>query len=237
MLKQIGRSRFVQEALGAALAGYLRLVRRTNRFILEPVDVDAHVAGNAPVIVGMWHGQHLMISYAWPKSIPRMAALISRSADGGVQAAALRNLGVAPVRGSGGGGKSRGKGGVPATLQLLRHLKEGTSIAMMADAPKRARIAGPGIIAVAKLSGCPIAPTAVVTSRRFDFRSWDRASVGKPFGRGAIVVGDLIHVPKDVGAADEERLRLQVQDALDEVHRRAYALVGARDPGENLRPT
>ena len=42
-----------------------------------------------------------------------------------------------------------------------------------------------------------IAPTAVVTSRRFDFNSWDRASVGKPFGRGAIVVGDLIRVPAD----------------------------------------
>ena len=89
MLKRFGRSRFVQEALGFLLARYLGLVRRTNRFVREPADLDAAIAGQTPLIVAMWHGQHLMISFAWPKSIPRMAALISRSGDAGAQAAAL----------------------------------------------------------------------------------------------------------------------------------------------------
>ena len=236
MLKRIGRSGWVQEALGAGLAAYLRLVKGTNRFVLEPADMDAHVAGATPLIVGMWHGQHLMISFAWPKSIPRMAALISRSADGAVQAATLRRLGVLPIRGSGGeGDKARRKGGAPAALGLIHRLHEGFSVAMTADVPKNPRIAGAGIIAVAKLSGRPIAPTAVATSRRFDFRSRDRTSLGKPFGRGAVVVGDLIFVPADADAAEEERLRLRVQEALDDVHRRAYALVGGLDPGRDLR--
>ena len=75
-----------------------------------------------------------------------------------------------------------------------RSSKSGASVAMTADVAKRARVAGLGIVTLARLSGRPIAPTAVVASRRFDFNSWDRASLGKPFGRGAIVVGDLIHV-------------------------------------------
>ena len=181
---------FAEEALGLLFALYLWLVRRTNRFIREPADIDSAIAGQTPVIVAMWHGQHLMISYAWPKSIARMAALISRHRDAGAQAVALRHLGVTPVRGSGGRShRIRDKGGASATLSLRRLLGSGVSVAMMADVPKRARLAGRGIVMLARISGRPIVPTAVVTSRRFDFNSWDRASLGKPFGRGAIVAG------------------------------------------------
>jgi len=144
----------------------------------------------------MWHGQHLMIPYARTKSIARIAALTSRSRDAGPQAVALRHLGIMPVRGSGGKpGQVRQKGGAAALLRLKRELDDGATVALTADVSKRPRVAGLGIVTLAKLSGRPIAPTAVVTSRRFDFDSWDRASIGKPFGRGAIVVGDFIDVP------------------------------------------
>lgn len=226
--------KFVQETLGLLLAAYIGLVRRTNRFTLEPADLDGAIAGQTPLIVAMWHGQHLMISFAWPRSIARMAALISRHGDGGVNAVALRRLGVQPIRGSGAGAK-RQKGGAPAMRELLRALADGASVAMTADIPKRARVAGAGIVTLARLSGRPIAPTAVVTSRRFDFKSWDRASLGKPFGRGAIVVGELIHVAADADEAAMEEARKAVEAGLDAVHARAYAKVGAADPGAGLR--
>ncbi len=236
MFKRLARSKFVQEALGFLLASYLRFVQRTNRFAHEPADLDAAIAGETPLIVAMWHGQHLMISFAWPKSIPRMAALISRSGDGGAQAAALRRLGVTPVRGSGGrANRKGGKGGATALRGLLRQLESGASVAMTADAAKRARVAELGVVTLARLSGRPIAPTAVVVSRRFDFNTWDRASLGKPFGRGAIVVGDLIHVAPDADEAALEAARRAVEQGLDAVHARAYAMVGGRDPGDGLR--
>lgn len=236
MLKRLGRMKFVQETLGVMLAAYIRLVRRTNRFVVEPADLDAAIAGQTPLIVAMWHGQHFMISFAWPRSIARMAALISRHGDGGVNAAALRRLGVAPIRGSGASARARRrKGGASAMREMLRALSSGTSVAITADVPKRARVAGSGIVLLARLSGRPIAPTAVVTSRRFDFESWDRASLGKPFGRGAIVVGDLIHVARDADEQAMEVARKAVEAGLDAVHARAYARVGAADPGAGLR--
>jgi lysophospholipid acyltransferase (LPLAT)-like uncharacterized protein len=236
MLKRLGRMKFVQEALGFLLAAYIRLVRRTNRFTFEPPDIDAAIAGQTPLIVAMWHGQHFMISFAWPRSIPRMAALISRHGDGGANAAALRRLGVAPIRGSGARAASRrDKGGAPAMREMLRALAGGASVAITADIPKRARVAGAGIVLLAKLSGRPIAPTAVVTSRRFDFKSWDRASLGKPFGRGAIVVGELIHVASDADEAALERARIAVEAGLDAAHARAYGKVGSADPGADLK--
>ena len=154
MLKRLGRMKFVQETLGFLLAAYLRLVRHTNRFVVEPADLDAAIAGQTPLIVAMWHGQHFMISFAWPRSIARMAALISRHGDGGVNAAALRRLGVAPIRGSGASANARRrKGGVSAMREMLRALSSGASVAITADIPKRARVAGSGIVLLARLSG------------------------------------------------------------------------------------
>ncbi len=137
-----------------------------------------------------------MMSFAWPDAIDRIAALISRHEDAGAQAAALEYLGVTPVRGSGGpADRAYYKGGAPAMRQLMRQLESGASVAMTADVPKRARVCGLGIVTLAKLSGRPIVPTAVVTSRRIQFNSWDRASLGLPFSRAVVVAGDLVRVP------------------------------------------
>jgi len=236
MLKEIARSSFAQEAMGASLAGYLKLVRRTNRFVTEPADYEAAFAGRTPVIVAMWHGQHLMVPFARPRAIERLAALTSRSADGGAQAAALRRLDITPVRGSGGGGKrSADKGGVAAFREMARLLREGVSVALTADSSRRARQAGLGVVTLARMTGRPIVPVAVATSRRFEFSSWDRAAVGKPYGKGAIVLGPFVDVPEDADDDAVEAARRTVEERLDAAHQRAYALVGGRDPGAGLR--
>ena len=225
----------MQEAVGLLLAAYLRLVQRTTRFLCEPADLEAALGARSPLIAAMWHGQHLMMTFAWPPSIQRVAALISRSVDGGAQAAAARRLGITPVRGSGGRDKNSRKGGAPALRGLLRELDNGATVAMTADVAKLPRIAGLGIVTLARLSGRPIVPVAVVVKRRLDFNSWDRASIGLPFSEGAIVVGDSILVPRDADEAALEEARGKVQHGLDAVHARAYAMIGSRDPGADLR--
>ena len=102
MHKRWGRGPVAHEVLGFLFAAYLRFIRRANRFVQEPADLEAFLTREAPVIVAMWHGQHLMITYARPKSIARAAALISLSRDAGAQAVALRHLGVAAGPGLGG---------------------------------------------------------------------------------------------------------------------------------------
>jgi lysophospholipid acyltransferase (LPLAT)-like uncharacterized protein len=73
-------------------------------------------------------------------------------------------------------------------------------------------------------------------SRRVQFNTWDRASLGLPFGRAVVVVGEFIRVSSDADDEEMEAARLAVERGLDEVHRRAYATVGAPDPGADLRP-
>ncbi|HEX2727011.1 MAG TPA: lysophospholipid acyltransferase family protein [Beijerinckiaceae bacterium] len=236
LAKRISRSRPVQELLGFLFARYLGLVQRTNRFVTEPADAYARIGPHMPVIAAMWHGQHFMIHFAKRPQDPA-ASLVSRSADGEFNAIALRHLGVRAIRGSGARGRDpRLKGGAEALRAMLRALDAGEMVVMTADVPKIARVCGEGIITLARLSGRPIVPVAVVASRRIDFASWDRASLGLPFGRGAMVLGEPIFIDRHADEAALVGARRAVEDGLDQVHERAYALLGARDPGAATRP-
>jgi lysophospholipid acyltransferase (LPLAT)-like uncharacterized protein len=231
LVKRLTRSRAAREAFGFIVARYLGLVRRTNRFVMEPADAYDRVGPMMPVIAAMWHGQHFMIHFA-KRPEDRAASLVSRSGDGELNAVALRHLGVRAIRGSGARGRDiRAKGGVPAMRAMLRALQDGEMVVLTADIPKVSRVCGQGIVTLAQLSGRPIVPVAVVTSRRIDFKSWDRASLGLPFGRGAMVFGDPITVPREADEAALEAARQAVERGLDAVHDRAYALVGTKDPG------
>jgi lysophospholipid acyltransferase (LPLAT)-like uncharacterized protein len=234
LVKRLTRTRAAREVIGFTIARYLSVVRRTNRFVMEPANAYDRIGPMMPVIAAMWHGQHFMIHFA-RRPQDRAASLVSRSGDGELNAIALRHLGVRAIRGSGEAGRRvqnrRDRGGFSAMRGMLRALADGEMIVMTADVPKVSRVCGPGIVTLAQLSGRPIVPVAVVTSRRIDFASWDRASVGLPFGRGAMVLGEPIHVPRHADAADLEAARRHVERELDAVHARAYALIGSRDPG------
>ena len=232
LIKRIGRAPLVQGALGYLAERYLRLVRRTNRFVVEPATPDPWLDGLSPFIAGMWHGQHTMISFM-RRPHDRIATIISRSADGNVNTIALTRMGVRIIRASGARGRAvrdvRAKGGAEGLRAMLRALKNGESVAFSADVPKISRRCDAGILTLARFSGRPIVPVAVVTSRHLRFNSWDRACFGLPFGRGAMVFGEAILVPRDVEPEAFEAIRQRVEDEMNRVHDRAYALVGRQD--------
>jgi lysophospholipid acyltransferase (LPLAT)-like uncharacterized protein len=97
--------------------------------------------------------------------------------------------------------------------------------------PKRSRVAGLGIIMLARESGRPILPFAMVTSRFLRLKNWDHTTINLPFGRGAVVGIDAVIVPPDADAETMEKLRLQVETYLNEATRLAYAKVGRPEAG------
>ena len=114
-------------------------------------------------------------------------------------------------------------------------LESGSSVALTADVPKRARVAGMGIVTLAKLSGRPIVPTAVVAQpprpvQHLGPRDARPAVQPRDGRRGRLHPGSARRRRRGDGAA-----RLAVQEGLDEAHRRGYAMVGATDPGAHLR--
>jgi len=227
LIRNVLRSSLVQRALGFLAAEYLRFVWLTTRFVFEPPDVYERALPHQPLIFAFWHGQHFMTPFIKNKKEYRAKVLISKHRDGEFNAIAAERLGIATIRGSGDhGGAFHRKGGVGAFREMVQALAEGWNIATTADVPKRARVAGLGVIMLARDSGRPILPFAMVTSRYIRLKNWDSTTINLPFGRGAVVGIDAVEVPPDADAETMERLRQQVETYLNEATRLAYEKVG-----------
>ena len=227
LIRNVLRSKWVQRALGFVAAEYLRLVWLTNKFSFDPADVYEMAEPHQPLIFAFWHGQHFLTSFIKTKDDHRARVLVSRHRDGEFNAIVAERLGVETVRGSGDHGSAfNRKGGIGAFKEMVRSLEDGYNIALTADVPKRSRVAGLGIIMLARESGRPILPFAMVTSRFIRLKNWDRTTINLPFGQGAVVGIDAITVPPDADAETMETLRLQLEEYLNESTRRAYAKVG-----------
>lgn len=227
MFKRLLKSDPVLSLLGGLAARYIRFVHATSRVVREPADLDDRVAAVQPVIYGMWHGQFLMIPRVKPAKVP-VQSMVARHGDAEVIGRALAHFDSELIRGAGAGRKGKDKGGRHALRAALRALEEGVSVAMTADVPPGpARVAGQGIVTLARLSGRPILPSAVASSRYLAFDTWSRFTVNLPFSKIACVVGEPIHVPREADEATTEAARLAVEEAMNDVTRRAYALAGA----------
>lgn len=67
---------------------------------------------------------------------------------------------------------------------------------------------------LAALSGVPVLPVAAHTSRARVLGSWDRMVLPLPFGRGAIVCGEPIWVPRR-GDDPLPRIEAALTDAIE----------------------
>ena len=226
LLRNVLRSSWLQRAVGFLTAEFLRLVWLTNRFSFDPPEVHDIVEPQMPAIFAFWHGQHFLTPFVKTKEFHRAKVLISRHRDGEFNAIAAERLGIGTIRGSGDHGSAfHRKGGVGAFKEMVRALEQGYNVALTADVPKRSRIAGLGIIMLARESGRPIMPLAMVTSRFLRLKNWDRTTINLPFGRGALVGGEMIMVPPDAGAEAMEELRVRLEATLNDATARAYAQV------------
>jgi lysophospholipid acyltransferase (LPLAT)-like uncharacterized protein len=223
--RHVGELQWAKVTIGVIAAEYLRFVGMTTRFRLEPEDVYARGEADMPIILAFWHGQHLLAPVA-RRIEHRVNMLVSRHRDGDINAIAAERLGVGTIRGSGNhGGGFVHKAGVAAFQSMLDSLAEGESIALSADVPKVARVAGLGIIKLAQVSGRPIYPSAIATSHRVVLDNWDRTTINLPFGRGAGVAAEPLSVAADADDAALEAARRLLEERLNAATRRAYELV------------
>jgi lysophospholipid acyltransferase (LPLAT)-like uncharacterized protein len=213
--RNIARQRWAKVAVGVAAAEFLRFVGTTSRFTFEPPDIYERLEAGKPVILAIWHGQHLLAPAARKLEFPTKI-LISRHHDGEINAVAAERLGIGTIRGSGShGGSFVRKGGVAAFQAMVDALANGYSVALSADVPKVSRVAGPGIIKLAQASGRPIYAVAFATSRRLVLDNC----------RGCGVAAEPLSVPAAADAEELEACRRLLEDRLTAVTRRAYEVV------------
>ncbi len=226
----------VNRFAGRAFARYVKLVYRTSRVVSEPADLNAFAQASHPFILAMWHGQFMMLPIVDRGRVP-VNSMVARHGDAELIGQVLEHFDMGMIRGAGAGGRARDRGGAQALREAVRTLAGGEGVAMTADVPPGpARIAGTGIVTLARMSGRPIVPVAVATSRYRAFNTWSRMTLNLPFGTLAVVTGDPIFIDRDISGDDLERARQHVQDSLNRTTLRAYELAGA-DPARATPPT
>ena len=167
-----------------------------------------------PFILCFWHGRMLLMPFAW-KGRMAVQMLVSQHLDGQAGAQAMAHLGIGSIDGS------TGKSGGAGLRAMVRTLRAGTCVAIAPDGPRGPRMrAGLGAVTLARITGMPIVPCAVASTRRRMLRSWDRFCIALPFGRAIAAWGAPIQVAKDADDETQEAARMALEGALNGLSRR-----------------
>ncbi len=169
-------------------------------------------------IMAFWHGRVLTATYYFRRR--GIVVMISENFDGEWIARIIEQFGFRTSRGS------TSRGGQRALLQLKREMDRGRPSGFAVDGPRGpARKVQPGAIWLAKLTGNPVVPFHMEASSYWSLKSWDRTQIPRPFSTVAVAVGAPIEVPREADEAVLEAKRVEVEQSLLQLERRAAAML------------
>jgi lysophospholipid acyltransferase (LPLAT)-like uncharacterized protein len=166
-----------------------------------------------PCILAILHGDLIVGAMELKELLPEVDVLASRSRDGSLVARFVHLNHARTIR----GGSSKGATG--ALLQMRRSLLRGRKVVIPVDGPRGPYgVVKPGVIAVASQTNAPIIAGAVIASKAWRFRSWDRAFIAKPVAKVAFIYGEPLYVPAEATREQIEEYRLRLENQLAEMH-------------------
>ncbi|MDR3630876.1 MAG: lysophospholipid acyltransferase family protein [Desulfocapsaceae bacterium] len=172
-----------------------------------------------PLIATFWHYAILYNFYHMRNESG--VAMVSASKDGEYIARLARLFNFAPVRGS------SHKKGMRALIEMMRLVTAGRHAAIVADGSQGPpMVVQAGSILLASKTGAPILPMLWSASRYYAVGSWDRMAIPKPFSRIDFYYGEPLFVPEGLDAEGIERYRVQLEENLHAVYKKAWALYG-----------
>ena len=158
-------------------------------------------------LVAFWHGELLMQPFNYRKLKPngKVSAMISEHKDGEAITKTVEYLGIHSIRGS------STRGGAKALIGAIKELKGGDDVAITPDGPKGPRFSiADGIVAIHKKTNAKILLFNCKSSKYWQFNSWDKFIVPKPFGRLDFYISE----PLDVSSLEENEAKELIQKRL-----------------------
>ncbi len=211
-------SRRIQFVLASNLGPWLvRGLCGSVRWSWDVHDTTArHLDAGRNALYAHWHGHLLSLTYTHRNR--GIVVLVSRNDDGELITRVLDGMGFDTARGS------TSRGGSAAMKALLRAAREGRSVGITPDGPRGPRHqVQDGVTVLAALSGLPIIPLAASASALWRLPSWDRFEIPRPFARGAVVMDELLWVPREA-TREEARWRSRIRETLMRTTERAERL-------------
>jgi lysophospholipid acyltransferase (LPLAT)-like uncharacterized protein len=219
MFRNLLRHPAVQTGLARLLGQYLAFTYRTTRWsVVGQAHVATFALSGQPLIAAFWHERLPMMPMLW-RSVHRrypatagwkLHVLVSRHRDGRFIGEVVSRFNLVMVHGS------TSRGGASGLRALRRVLQDGSPVAITPDGPRGPRRqAAPGVAQLAALTGAAVMPTAAATTRHRLLPSWDRMMLPLPFGRGVLVCGEPIMVPREDTAEAVARIEAALNAACD----------------------
>ena len=170
----------------------------------------AYLKNGGAVLLCAWHQQFFSaIRHFQNYRIFNPAIMISQSSDGEIVAGGARRAGWNPVRGS------ASRNGRTALKEMIVNLKTTKLAAHIVDGPRGPLgIVKPGAIRLAHVSNAVIVPFYVSAEKRWQFNSWDKFLLPKPFSKVSLRFGEMIKFNKTKDEARFEKQRKQLEEIM-----------------------
>ena len=203
--------RLALAVLPGLVSTYFRLVDLTSKKIFLNRDYEEQVWKKRSFSAVTFHG--LMLFPLYYARHYHALIMVSRSADGDLIDRCLHKWGYDTTRGS------SSRGGKEALGDMIDIMGEKDwNSAMAVDAPRGpARKAKIGAVILARETGRPLTPLVSWATRQIQFGSWDSMILPLPFSTIVMAFGKPIDVPKGLGRADYETIRMDVEEELKRV--------------------
>lgn len=183
----------------------VRILAATYRFRyfgLENIEKAKSLSRAGNYLLAIWHQNLLQGILA--QIGQRHVVIVSKSKDAEAVAFACQKMGHDVARGSSRSKTGVDKGGQAAMEEMILILKTGIPGAVTVDGPKGpAKKVKPGILKMAKEANIAIVPYAPIATKYWEFNSWDKFRLPKPFSRINVYYGEPILLGTD---SDKESL-------------------------------
>ena len=154
-----------------------------------------------------WHGDLISCPFNYFKNRVNgnVKTMISQSKDGEIISKVYSLFGIESIRGS------SSKGGAKALISIIKEIKSGNDVALTPDGPRGPRYSiADGVIAIAQKSGAKIVVLNSKPTKYWQFKSWDKFVLPKPFGR----IDFYISEPFDVKDMEFEQARKFIKEKM-----------------------
>lgn len=218
-------SRKRMEVAAIAELGYplLRLLGSTWTWKVSGAEHDDAIRaqGRQPILA-LWHGRILPATLYFQRR--GIVAMTSQNFDGEWIARIHKKFGYSAARGS------TSQGGPKAMRQLVRAVKS-KGVAFTLDGPRGpARVAQPGAVWLAKVTGNPLMPFHLEARSCWTLKSWDQTQIPRPFTTVAIAIDKPLFVPRDADDMALEEWRLRLEQSLEQCRAKCVELLGLPSP-------
>lgn len=158
-----------------------------------------------------WHGQQLPGYFYFRRRA--YAIIVSLSKDGDLASSIMRRFGWKIIRGS------SNRGGARALIEMIRLLRQGGVVAVTPDGPSGPLYhIEPGVIYMAQKTESELVPCSFVMDRFWEFNSWDRFVVPKPFSKCVVYFGTELSIPSKLSEDEFELAKERAAAVLHEAN-------------------